>query len=290
MRACCWFMVIAVFCGSASAVDSEADLRALQQQANEKARAEEQALADTSINAYLRLGTWTLENVVRRRASLDLTVVAEVLERYDLVALHGLSHFSDLESILRTLRSTTGRNFKALTPSTRQPAPAIFFDADLVGYMKHRVFDAPPGPTHDPIIVAEMTWNQRPFYFGATQVYRNALAKSSKVGVDTRNSLLELFERFTRQMPPMFFALSTSSDPNPEGMTWLHGHVAPILKTGSGTLVGRSLRPDNVLTNYRRPVRTGGYPYHKALILSEHEASNRASPRLPIIVLTNLAD
>ncbi len=280
-------LLLALWLGSASGKVSEPELRSQQSLGRDK---EDQASADAAAKAYLRLGAWNLDAAARDKADMDLATTAEVLRRFDAAVIQSPGEPEDLEALLIMLRASTARDWRAISPDKQSANPALIWDAARVIYERHQVFAPEFDGLVTPIVVAQMRWQGKPFFLAGVQILRSSRVNYQSQGDLVRRFLENTFSRFNRSMPPIFVGLASTPEQSPESMKWLHGLIAPILKNGDLTLSGGISRPDNVMTNFRRPVRTGTYPYHKALIIDNRVAATSVSGHLPVIVLTNLTE
>lgn len=240
--------------------------------------------------AYMRLAFWNLDGLGQEtKQTRDYAAIAMVMNRFDVIAIHGLTTIKDLDGLIQVLNATGNSKWSRLGGGDGpQAAPSVVWRSERVSYDGFvRATPLTPSSTHaiHPLLIARMRFSDRPFYLALIDSQEKT--KSMAPMVIAERHIRSLITHSNKV--PVFVGISL-------GETIQDKFLDDLLKytrltfDKQPTAVGNRKWMDAVLTTYPRPVRAGVLPFNKLMALEPQQASATISGRLPAFVLTNLAE
>lgn len=240
--------------------------------------------------AYMRLAFWNLDGLGQsRKNTRDYAGIAMVMNRFDIIAIHGLTTIKDLDALIDVLNSTGTSKWSRLGGGDGpQAAPSVVWRSERIsydGFVRATPLTAKSEAAIHPLLVSRMRFGTKRFYLALIDIDDKAKPDAP----------LTLAERHINSLVrhsgglPLFLGVSLE-DSIKDSFLEKYLHYCRLAMELQSTSVLSKKRLDAVLTTYPRPVKAGVLPFHKLMGLTPKEAEATISGRLPLFVLTSLAE
>lgn len=239
--------------------------------------------------AYLRLAFWNLDGLGKKgQETRDYAQIGRVAVRFDVLAIQGLTTIKDLDGLIQYLNSTGTSKWSRLGGGDgNQAAPSVIWRSERAsydGFVRATPLTTKVEAAIHPLLIARMRYDGKPFYLA---IIDNGEKLSSDKVITLAERHINSLVRYSQGVP-VFIGISLQDSIRESYLEKLEVYTKIVIERQPTAVLTKSWQ-DTVLTTYPRPVRAGVFPFPKLLAIDGETAKRTISPRLPLFVLTNLA-
>lgn len=237
----------------------------------------------------MRLAFWNLDGLGQpNKQARDYGRIAQVMNRFDIIAIQGLTTIKDLDGLIAMLNATGASKWSRLGGGDGpQSAPSVIWRTERIAY--DNFVRATPLTTSTslgihPLLIARLRFAGRPFYLSVIDVHEKARTLDP-ITIAERH-LASLVKHSAGV--PVFLGVSLEEGLKPQFLEPLAKSMRPVYQQQPTTIGTTKRAMDMVFTSYTRPVKAGVFPFHKLMALDPKTAVTTVSGRLPSFALTTL--